>query len=406
MNRTFLSFAILLATTSTVSAQISVSKLKNKVEKTVESATTGSEDPAKKLNKNGADPASSPAAQTIRNYRNEISFASDAVKGKHFDAEDRLEKSKKLLDKIKQEDPNWVDYDKDEALYLELLQLHQKNNEGAIMQKRVENFSYWTNKIEREPWMGFGDVAVISKKNYTELQTYYAQHPEEANYANKVLATGDHFYNDIMPKVRAEALKKQNETLEKTQSFTKENRAKSDYLSKRVTGMFYVKEHIEQLRKSILDCDQALLYYPSDPEFSALKTTMTERISDLENYISSGQLAADEEKRKTMDVDAILMDKPGMKNEALNEVVKRDIEASYGVPQRIVIVSTDWTVRRNEYGIILDKFMNVEIACKGDGVCRLVYGQLVCAYEGAGKYGKAKYYTGNNTVMNCLNISK
>lgn len=400
---TFTMLSLVLGTT--LLAQINVSKLKNKVE----TAVSGDEkSDGGQVKKGGIDPATSPAAQTIRNYRNEISFASDAVKGQHYDAGDRLKKSKALLDKIKAEDPNWAEYDQDEALYLDLLKIYEKNNEGKIMQERVEKFNLAMHNIEREPWNGFGDVTVTAKKNYLELRAYYDNNPTVSRtYADNVFSKADNFYNVVLPQVRTESLKQQNEVLEKTTSYLSENRAKADYLENKVTGSFYVKDHIAQLQKGIQACDQGLAIYPNDAEYLSIKKTMETRIIDLEGYISSGQLAKDEEKRKIMDVDAIVLGTPAMKNTQLEEIVKRDLNtASYGTAKRVVILSSDWIIRRNEFGIILGKFLNVQVATDLNGTCYRVSGEIFCAYEGAGTYGKPNYYSESNTIMNCLNINK
>ena len=74
---------------------------------------------------------------------------------------------------------------------------------------------------------------------------------------------------------------------------------------------------------------------------------------------------------------------------------------------RVVITSDVWSVKKNEYGLPLYKYLPVHIAVTLDGKCWLAYGQIRKSYEGGGQYGGEFFnYWGLQEEMNCANTMK
>ena len=320
-----------------------------------------------------------------------------------------MENLGKLLAKIKTDDPNWSEYSKDEADYLELKKAFDQNNADEIIAKRLERFQLGMHYAETEPAAKTLEYAdILTKKSFEELKAFYAGKPNlNTAYSKKVLDKGELFYPNTLPGVVKATHNMVDETIEKAVSYLKESREKSDYLESHRLGSFEPKGDIEKIEKAIVICDKAIILVPEDAGFVNKKSLLSNRKTDIETYISSGAYDKDVATIKQMNFDAILLSKPGTTNPQLETVVKRDINtAFYGPVVRVVIVSSDWHINRNELGIIIDKSMSVQTVNKKEGVCYRVSGYLVCAYEGGGKYSQPEYVTRSHTEMNCANAQK
>lgn len=419
--------SLLLITSMSASAQLGLKNLKKKAEEagtkikdattpdksttttttTNTSSSSSSSSSASKGNK--ANVEASPAAASIRNYRNALSFAKDAVEGKHDDAEERLEKLGKLLAKIKQEDPNWAEYSQDEAAYADLQKKFEANNADALLQKRLERFQLAMHYGENESIgsaLNYAEDLTVS--NYEDLKkSYAAQGKALTSYETKVFNKAETFYKEIFPTMKTDFLKAIDRGVEGTDAFASANRAKKDYLDHVSVSFLDPRGHIAKLDEHMKDCDRGLVMFPADQDIITKKADLGARKADLEKYISSGDLDKDIAKRKQMDIDEVLFSKVRMTDAGLDAIVKRDFDVeSSGAIQRICLTSDDWYIRKNEYGLILNKTISVQVASKLDGKCYLVDGYILCEYEGGGKYGKPHYYYDGKREMNCNNVSK
>ncbi len=94
--------------------------------------------------------------------------------------------------------------------------------------------------------------------------------------------------------------------------------------------------------------------------------------------------------------------------------MKKAFMAKYGggdvtAVKRVVIINTDWTVRRNEFtGIILSRFIDAAVAYdRIDGTCRYEEARFTQDSQGGGKYGPMYWDgVGDNEELSCKNVNK
>lgn len=94
-----------------------------------------------------------------------------------------------------------------------------------------------------------------------------------------------------------------------------------------------------------------------------------------------------------------------MKKAFMTKYGKSDVVAV----KRVVIINTDWTVRRNELtGLIISRFMDAAVAYERvDGTCRYEEARFTQSYQGGGKYGACFWDgVGDNEEMSCKNVNK
>jgi hypothetical protein len=401
---------ILIASGLSLNAQIGIPKIP-KVPKVPSVSGGGSNSGSGTSVTNLSKVDLSPAAQAIKDYRNALSFAKDAVNGKNSDAGSRLDGLVTKLAKIKEQDPKWSEYDKDEADYKALRAQYEKDQVAADFDSRLQNMYFAVQSVEREPWNGWGRVDVLVPEYYKEIKAYFDAHPESAssNFNKGALAKCAEFQPTILPKVKAEEIKDLDEVMTKTSTHIKENRAKATYLDNQSVSILEdaPKNQVRDLEGAIKDCDVALRMMPGDADFTQRKSSFQSRVADLNTYMSSGEHAQMIAKRRQMDIDAVRLEKAGMTNAAHDGIVKRDHDAAaFGPIQRIVLVDSDWRIVKNEYGLILRKVISVELATKLEGKCYRVRGTLYSEYAGGGSYAAPKYYSDTKIEMNCNNISK
>lgn len=394
---------ILIASSLSLNAQIGLPKLPK-----VPKISSGTASNASNLSKVDL----SPAATAIKDYRNALSFAKDAVNGKHSDAGSRLDALVGKLAKIKEQDPKWSEYDKDEADYKALRAQYDKDQEGAKWDSRLQSMYYAVQSVEREPWNGWGNVSALEPSNYKEIKAYYDSHPEQATtaFTKGALAKCAEFQPTILPKIKAEELKDIDEVMSKTADHIKANRVKADYLNNKSVGYLESspKSDVKTLESNLGDFDVAFRMMPGDADFTQRKADIEARIADLNLYMSSGEHAQMVAKLKQMEIDKVQLFKPGMTNASYDAIVKRDLNATkYGTIQRIVLVSRDWEINKNEYGLIISKSIDVQVATKLDGKCYKVRGYIAADYAGGGTYSTSPtFVTQDKEEMNCNNISK
>jgi hypothetical protein len=429
MKKSFLMLAASFAFLSG-SAQINLNKLKEKAEnatkkekdkpkdkKTEESKAQNTQVETKSTDTKTTDkkadaPAkanieSSPAAASIRKYRNALSFAKDAVEKPSDDAASRVDGLKPMLDKIKQEDPNWPEYEKDEAAYLDLKKKLDKSQEVSGMQNTVEQFQRAMWLIEGEPQVGFQNIDIIKKEHFEELKKYYEENPQQSSdYTKKVFTNADNFYATTVPGVKTNLIAQIDNVLKFNTNYIKETRSKNDYLKQLPTQYFDPKPDIEKMDACIKLCENVFLMLPHDAECMNRKKLCEERKTDLESYVNSGQYDKDLATKKQMDIDERVLEDGGMKDAQVMDLVKREMPGmSNGTVQRIVIVSPDWNISRNDFGIILSKGVPVQAAITSEGKCYVAFGYATRDYDGA-NYGKPYFSYQGKAEMNCNNVNK
>lgn len=110
----------------------------------------------------------------------------------------------------------------------------------------------------------------------------------------------------------------------------------------------------------------------------------------------------------------VRMPKAGKTDAALAATMKKVFMDKYGEQDvvevtRVVITSTDWSVKRNEFtGIILSRHISAAIAyTRIDGTCRYEDAGFAQEHQGGGKYGPTYWNgVGDNVELSCKNVNK
>lgn len=361
---------------------------------------------AKGIRRKKADISASPAAATIKKFRSALSFAKSDVERKYSGAAGRVEECEKLLAQIKKEDPNWVEYEIDEADFMDVKNLFEKNKFTAESRSTFERYSSPVSMLEREPWQYKRYAETMEFSKFEAAKKAYMGQDNQDEYVLKLINKTDKFFKESRPKVLEHCLKDAKETLESTNFMNKAARTKSDFLE-RFSLNWKPQSPIKKLDNAIGACDKGLLFDAENADIKAIRKQLETQKEDISAYETSGQFEKDIATKKQMIIDAERLEKALTTNAALNTVLKRDISTDrYGSVLRINITSRDWIVHKNDFDLPTEKVMYVDCATKKDGKCYRVTGKFIKTYEGGGVYGKPYYRSSNRWEMNCANVNK
>jgi hypothetical protein len=140
-------------------------------------------------------------------------------------------------------------------------------------------------------------------------------------------------------------------------------------------------------------------------EINRIETKLNKEKAILDEYVTSGKCDVHRAKYEKEIVDAVRLGKKAMSNPKYEAMAKKGVKE--GTPLRVVITSSTWYVKKNDFGYPLHKSIGIDIAVKKDGVCYIAYGEIRRTYEGGGEYGGEYFnYWGLQEKMNCDNINK
>ncbi|TCI85072.1 hypothetical protein [Tenacibaculum sp. M341] len=126
----------------------------------------------------------------------------------------------------------------------------------------------------------------------------------------------------------------------------------------------------------------------------------------ISSFIKGGGIERKDAERKAGEREKVRVGKRGMSNANYESMAKKGTKHE-GEVLRVVITSSSWKVKKNDYDLPLHKYLGVDTVVKKDGKCYLAYGQIQKDYEGAGVYGGPYYkYWSLQEEMNCSNTNK
>lgn len=405
--------ACLFFLSSPVFGQISLTKIKEKTKEKISEAgksedNSGSSSKTKSTPESKAAMAESPAQQTIEKFRSELSFTRSAVNKDAAAAEDEMLNLKKLLDQIKKEDPNWIEYEKDEAAYLEIKRSYDQQMDKMNRGNRLFDMYNWSSQLKKEPWRYNQSTfsVELAPSKFEKLKSSFEGETLEEGDKKKFDVIED-FYATTIPQIKGLALEEIQSKIDRLSFWRPANRTKPDYLE-RFDVTLKVETAYNDISTILNLFDFAERLIPNDPELEAAKKDINQLKIDIDSYVGSGQLEKDRETKKAMIFEARRLGKALKVDPKLDAIVKRDVGTKYGVIQKINITDRDWTVIKNDLDIPVKKGMDVEIAVKEEGKCFIIVGMLISDYEGGGKYGpvnfQVSYYS--PLEMNCANVNK
>lgn len=413
MKKIFIASLCLFYSSTLVFGQISITKIKEKTKEKITEAEKPKESSSSSSNTKSTPESkaalnNSPAKQTIEKFRSELSFTRSAVKKDAYAAEDEMETLKKLLDKIKVEDPNWVEYDQDEKAYLEIKSSYDQQMDKMNRGNRLFDMYNWSTQLQKEPWrynQSTFSVEMAPAKYDNLKRSFEGETLSESD--KKKFAVIDDFYAQTIPQIKKIALDELNQKIAYLDFWRPASRTKPDYME-RFRVDVDVKTTYNDISALLKMFDYTESLIPNDAELGAVKKDLNQIKADIDSYVSSGQLEKDRETKKAMIIEARRLGKAMKVDPKMDAIVKRDMGTKYGAIQKINILDKDWTVLKNDLDIPVKKGMDVEIAVKENGKCFIISGMLISVYEGGGKYGpvnfQVSYYS--PAEMNCANVNK
>jgi hypothetical protein len=121
-------------------------------------------------------------------------------------------------------------------------------------------------------------------------------------------------------------------------------------------------------------------------------------------YIDSGKYAQYMKERREAMIEARRLKPVGMRDAALESMVRKQCPAVYGTVETVNINSGRWIVLKNDIGIPTEKTLVTEVLVRKDGKCYIVRGYINSKYEGGGRYGTPYYSPWGPHEMNCANV--
>lgn len=418
MNK-ILTLAVILATTVSVShAQLkgALKTVKDKSEKAVESTSgsgsgSSSTKPAGSLN---GEPAYDPESPTYRAYsivRDEISSTKNIlgpdhwdknVEGRNEDATRYLAKAKENLVKL-QNDPieskkpyvknlaaSWDEVEATRKGKFEVYTLNKQYSEKLDQYHRFAT-SGWeiSDKSLEASYTGYHNFKA-------EFETKRPDYVKD-DYVQRRFGDIDNYFNVEVYKVVPELNAQVDGIIKKAHA--KNSSGDEEYL---LNAKSYLKDFEEPIVQIAYN-KQYLL--ENKTEINAVQTKLEKEKAFLDEYVNSGKCDAHRAKYHQAMVDAVRLAPKKMSNAKYEGMALAGVEK--GKATRAVITSDIWLVKKNEYGLLLYKYLPVDIAVTVDGKCWLAYGQIRKDYEGGGQYGGDYFnYWGLQDEMNCANTMK
>ncbi len=397
-------------------AQIKVpGGLKDKVKKEVSTATSTTDTKSDAGSGIVGPPAYDPENPMYRAYsivRDEISSTRNVLKdenwfknieGRNDDAVRYLAKAKENLEKL-QADPieSKKPYVKDLADQWAEVDALRASKIGSYQADQV-----YEAKIEAYYNFAIMDWGISDKSLEPSYTGYYAMRkdfeatrPEKfkSDYVQKRVADVDNFFKvevyKVVPQIDAKVDGIIREMYEKNSS------GEAYYL---LNASFTQKAFEEQIE--IMDYNRKFLLEDKSG-IDAVRAKLDKEKAVIDEWINSGKHKAHKEKFAQAMLDAVRLAPSKNSNEKYIGMAKNGVNK--GTASRVSITSDVWTVKKNEWGLPLYKYLPVDIAVKTeDGKCYLAYGQIRKEYEGGGVYGGEYFnYWGMQEEMNCANINK
>lgn len=165
---------------------------------------------------------------------------------------------------------------------------------------------------------------------------------------------------------------------------------------------------IKSIDHYLEEVEELYAYTPDGSWIDPVKKELNDRKDFLQNYIDSGAFDKYKKEEYQKLVDGRRMYKPASNDAKLIAIVKeKHTTAEYGAIKRIVLLDSDWSVKKNEWGLPIEKYLRVQVATTKDGVCEIMEGRLFQQYEGGGQYGNTRLsHYGVGKEINCDNVNK
>ena len=230
-------------------------------------------------------------------------------------------------------------------------------------------------------------------------EDYKTNQPEKYNgdYSQKRIAAIDNFFN-VEVYQQLDDLDKDVDRIIKNTHQTN-SRGEDDYL---LNAKSHLK-NMEDISKTITYKKEYLL--KDKTKINEIEAKLNAEKDLLSAYVESGKCDAYRAKYEQELIDAVRLGAKMMSNAKYEEMASKGVDD--GTPVRVVITSSVWQVKKNDFGYPQYKYLDVDIALKKDDKCFLSYGQIRRTYEGAGNYGGEFFnYWGTQSEMNCGNINK
>jgi len=390
-------------------------KVSDKIEDKLDGKKSSPAEPAEKPKSQYAidqeNMKNSPAHAEIFEYRSYVGITEDHLKFKQLMRVDSSALAYRL-EQIKLKDPNWVDMARDQAAFDSIMAICKPYWD----EERYRDQILWASRAASSLTDNSGKYnrlqprEQVTKVKFERLKANYMSLPAQSDYSMSMLRDVDNFYATYVPKMIADVLKEKREKLALLEKHSKMMRTQPDYLTKMAANKNTPIEpestvkHIAEMKEDLL---KAELFAPGDTAVSGVLQHMDRLTADFSEYKSSGDYARDVVTVDDLILGSVRCPKGVNTNANYIAIVKRDLKEIKAT--RISITDKDWFIKKNEYGAIRYKYMQVYIVYTGtDGKCYIGAGYLYSDYAGGGKY-LSPYFSLQEVIyeeISCKNAMK
>lgn len=367
----------------------------------------------------GAGSKESPAKSAIYRFRgalkngsNYVSRELETINGgsssnKQY-AEEKLDVCKTSIAEIKELDPSFAELPQFEKDYNQLQASFDKHMlsrvyYAAFKKSGSDFYSLSQKKIDRFPkdrhyktMMSFDSLCAAMDKDKIDHSEVIAMRKDAIN-------TRDQGKLDIVQNV----MKITDYQMTYSKRVATESRQKEDYIEYFDMSDNNPDKYVKQIQEDLEVLKKIPTYYNNDTINNSIKS-LESRVSDLQQYRTSGQYEADIKKNESHKLNLVRLPKPGSQNTSSNiAYIKNNWNSDWGSLKKVVISSNDWEIEKNYYDIPKHKeLVGAATAKNGDGTCAKLYVYIVRTYTGGGTYAKKKFVLGSSTKMDCANLMK
>lgn len=390
---------ISLILTLSIHGQIGLGGLKSKVK---EKATSSSNDNSENKKSNGDETVSheaddkeklaiskSPASSAIWDYRIALKSFEQAPTGSR--AMDEMAKAEQKLEQIKKQDPS----------FSYIPQYEKWIKEGKAKRESLIAAGAGADELKRN-LDEMANVATffnysspfdqLRRSRYDSLEVSYNQWKAKGNsddYLENRMEVLIAFYGPSESKNVAMLIDtyKEDRLVEKGMRYVKESRQKEGFQESFDNRIF---DNVYKELNSANDMYQmAILIYPNNPTLISTAKEYKVVTDDLNTFKTGGELDELMAKKKEAYYASVRMDKSMMTDAAAIECIKKELlkDDLYKSFKRIIILDSQWQIKKNAYGAPLYKYIRVQFAYTNkEGGCSFTGAAVHREYDGS-SYG-------------------
>ncbi|MFK7785179.1 MAG: hypothetical protein AB8B56_08685 [Crocinitomicaceae bacterium] len=280
----------------------------------------------------------------------------------------------------------------DYTTYKELAETEYKNRD--IADENAKELKYLNNSATyfREKGDANSTSSMIEYAKYVKWKDAYNAQVNKDVVAEKYIADLEDYFDNYLPNEFSQKLK---------EYYSNQQYFKEDYWrdepQRAIERIEYVLEN-----KSV---EAYKTFSRHGSWIDDVNKMLVDHKAKLVDYKDNGEYAAYKEKKRREKADKVFPSKSAMNDASIISVVKKKHNVTNSGTIKKIIITSDWYVKKNDFGLPIEKSVEVEVITTMDGECYLNRGSVFRTYEGGGTYGakKLSFYR-SSSLMNCKNM--